>query len=105
MLQKIKNVTCIASCIVLTACATNKSFAGLEFEPSYSEDFDYKVSIKNTIGGSFDRTTKDLRRIMIEERFKETCKKVVILEEVEFVTGQYINRPAITYFLKVKCEK
>lgn len=97
----------IASCflsIFLTGCVTpTPNFAGLKFEPSYSTDFDYKVTIENTIGGSFDRSQKEERLKMVEQRFMDKCKRTVVLDEVEFVTGQYITRPAITYFLKIKC--
>jgi hypothetical protein len=103
MFRYLKIASCFLS-IFLTGCVTpTPDFSGLKFEPSYSADFDYKVTIENTIGGSFDRSQKEERIKMVEQRFMDKCKKTVVLDEVEFVTGQYITRPAITYFLKIKC--
>lgn len=99
--------------LVLTGCcgsqrhvATMVAMGDIRVEPADDDTYDYKVSIVNITGATWDGKKKADRLKAVNNMFTEQCKSVTVLEEVPIQTGKYLfGNPAITYILKVKCEK
>lgn len=71
-----------------------------------NEEYQYKVFIKNTRDFGWNGDVKEDREKAINLMFADRCKKVEILEDLPLQTGTYpINRPAITWIMKIKCDK
>ena len=82
MFRYLKIASCFLSIFLIGCVTPTPNFAGLKFEPSYSTDFDYKVTIENTIGGSFDRSQKEERLKMEETSINSKVIDPRLLEEI-----------------------
>ena len=98
---------------VLSACAgTPKHLHMLEdggtikMETADDSTYDYKVYIKNTVDFGWDGDDRTDREKYIALLMKDKCKSYQVLGETPFRTGTYaISKPAITWVIKIKCEK
>lgn len=99
----------IATCI-LTGCGTTTHLKMLRNGGVFREEisseagYDYKVFIRNTSDFGWDGDRREDREKAVHLMFADRCKKTEILEDLPLQTGTYpINRPAITWIMKIKC--
>lgn len=75
-------------------------------EKSSEVGYDYKVYIKNTTDFGWNGDRRVDREKVVNSLFEDRCNKIEILEDLPLQTGTYpINRPAITWIMKIKCNE
>jgi hypothetical protein len=96
----------------LTSCGTTTHLKILRNGGVFKEEisseagYDYKVFIRNASDFGWNGDEKEDREKAVNFMFADRCKKVEILEELPLQTGTYpINKPAITWIMKIKCGK
>lgn len=71
-----------------------------------SPSYDYKVFIENRIDVGWDGGNKEDRLKTVQLMFGERCRDVKVLEETPIEKGTYLTgKPAVTWVMKVKCDR
>ncbi len=98
--------------MLLAGCGTTshlkilRSSGAFREEPSTEIGYDFKMFIKNTTDIGWNGDNREDREKVVNFVFENRCKKSEILEDLPLQTGTYaLNRPAITWIMKIKCIK
>jgi hypothetical protein len=108
----VNKLFCICLIFFVSACGTTahlkilRSGGVFREEVSSETGYDYKVFIRNASDFGWNGDRREDREKAINLMFEDRCKKTEIVEDLPLQTGTYpINRPAITWIMKIKCEK
>ncbi|MBL7544503.1 MAG: hypothetical protein JNL11_11865 [Bdellovibrionaceae bacterium] len=107
-----KKIFSLVFIIMVAACGTTshlkilRSSGAFREEPSMEIGYDFKLFVKNTTDFGWNGDNREDREKVANFNFENRCKKIEIIEENPLQTGTYaLNRPAITWIMKIKCKK
>ena len=102
----------LASSLISGCAGTQSYLRGLESSGTIRVDladdtsYDYKVLIENRIDFGWDGGNKEDRLKTVKLMFGGRCSEVKVIEENPIEKGTYLmGKPAITWVMKVKCER
>lgn len=107
LLLEISVVSIFSSCAgTLTHVHMLEDGGAIRTEEIVGQSYQYKVFIKNTQDFGWNGDRREDREKAVHLLYDDKCSKIEILEEAPLQTGTYpINRPAITWIMKIRCEK
>ncbi|MFL7015459.1 hypothetical protein AB6D16_009185 [Vibrio cyclitrophicus] len=108
-----KRIYIIVMLTLLMGCAGSQthlrileSGGDIRTELSDTDEYDYKVYIKNTIDFGWDGGDEKDWLNAVQMMFKDSCRSVDVLEQTPIHRGEYgIGKEAITWVMKVKCTR
>jgi hypothetical protein len=114
MTHRPRSLFFLVGCAALAAgCAGTQSHlrllesgGAIRVDVADDKSYDYKVLIENRVDFGWDGGDKEDRMKTVQLMFGERCRDVKVLEEVPIEKGTYLTgKPAVTWVMKVKCER
>ena len=107
------NPILLVSCIALSGCATSLigsmrlvSTGEMRVEPADSQDYDFKVSLRNGRDFGYDGDDPEDQRKVIQQVLRTECRDIAVIDTREIRIGEgFFGFVPKLYVMKIKCTR